>query len=319
MFRDQAKVKFKAGDGGNGKIAFGSNHVPTGGTGGKGGDIYLEGSNSIYDLSPIRLDFDYEAENGQPGGIKNLTGKGGKDLILRVPLTTKVYNEDEKLLHTISQHGQREKLLEGGIGGLGNWFFRSGGIYNADRSTPGKIGPEKTVILRLELQSDIIFIGLPNAGKSSIINTLTNADVKVAAYAFTTLSPHLGRMDDVVLMDLPGLIEKTSEGKGLGIEFEKHTRAAKVVAHFVSLESNDPVADYKLIRSELQAISEDLAAKPEIIILTKSDLIPAAELPSKVKLFKKFKNPTVTVSAYDLDAIEKLRHLFTQTIAQQTQ
>jgi GTP-binding protein len=307
MFRDRVHLKLKAGNGGSGKISFGLNHVPLGGTGGNGGDVYLEGDNNLYDFHSINSDHTYAAEDGEHGGVKNLTGKNGKDLILKVPLITKAYDEKKNLMVTITAHGQRELILSGGIGGLGNEHFRRYGRNAAREFQPGKPGKKVDVTLELELQSDIIFIGLPNAGKSSILNTLTNADAKVAAYAFTTLSPHLGRMDDVVLMDLPGLIENTAEGKGLGTHFVKHTKAAHAIAHFVSLESGDPVADYELIRKELEAISPELVTKPEIIILTKTDLIPAADVAKKAKLFKKYKKTIVTVSAYDLDAIANLR------------
>lgn len=315
MFRDKIRIKLKAGRGGNGKVAFGLYHIPTGGTGGTGGNVYLQGSNDMYDFAALKSEFSYEAENGEAGGVKNLTGRNGKDLILKVPLTTKVYNEDNKLILTVDTHGEPKLLLQGGIGGLGNWYFRKGGIRAAEVFTEGKPGSKVNSIFVLELQSDIIFIGLPNAGKSSILNSLANTDAKVAAYAFTTLSPHLGRMDGVTLMDLPGLIENTAEGKGLGTSFVKHTHSSKLVAHFISLESADPVADYELIRNEIKAISADLYAKPEVIILTKTDLIPAAELKDKVKLFKKFKKPVATVSAFDLDAIEGLKQVFIQNLS----
>lgn len=310
MFRDRIRLKLKAGDGGSGKVAFGPHHLPMGGSGGNGGNVYLRGSNSIYDFTVFKPDFNYIAENGKAGGIKNLTGRNGQDLILRVPLATKVFDSKGKLVMTIDRHDQQELLLAGGIGGLGNWYFRRGGIALKDNFQPGKPGQQLDANLELQLQSDIIFLGLPNAGKSSILNSLTNADGKVAAYPFTTVIPQLGRMGEITLMDLPGLIEHTADGKGLGTDFVKHTKSAKVVAHFVSLESVDPIADYQLIRREIEAIDTVLAAKPEIIILTKSDLIPAADLPAKLKMFKKFSKTVTVVSTFDLDSLDSLREIF---------
>jgi len=307
MFRDRVRIQLKAGNGGSGKISFGKDNIPMGGTGGTGGNVYLEGDNNMYDLSSIIPDHVYAADNAEHGGVKDLTGRNGKDYILKVPIATNVYDEKKQLLATITQHGQRELVLIGGVGGLGNHYYRAKGRNAAREFQFGKPGDKKDVTLELELQSDIIFIGLPNAGKSSVLNSLTNADAKVAAYEFSTTSPYLGRMGNVVLMDLPGLIERTAEGKGLGTSFVKHTKAAKAVAHFVSLESVDPLKDYELIRRELEAIGSDLAAKPEIIILTKTDLIRSDEIPAKMKLFKKLKKPVVAVSAYDLDALANLQ------------
>ena len=314
MFRDYVRIKLKSGNGGNGKIAFGINKMPSGGTGGNGGNVYLEGSHNMYDFAGVQPDATYDAEHGEHGGIKNLTGHNGKDLIFRVPLLTNLYNEDGKLITTISKNGQRELILEGGVGGLGNHYYRAAGLIALERFQVGKPGIKKVFKLELELQGDIIFIGLPNAGKTSILNSLTNADGKVAAYEFTTLNPHLGRMGEVTLMDLPGLIENTAVGKGLGTSFVKHTKSAKLVAHFVSLESKDPVADYELVRKEMIAIDPLLADKPELIVLTKTDLIPSAEIPAKIKLFKKYKRDTITVSAFDLDAITHIGKFFVDSL-----
>lgn len=314
MFRDRIRLKMKAGRGGNGKVAFGPYHRPLGGNGGNGGDIYVQGSESMYDFSALKTEFTYAAGDGEAGGSNNLTGRNGKDLIIKVPLKTLIYDLDDKLVASVDKPNVPQLLLKGGEGGLGNWYFRKGGIGAAEVSTLGKDGESLKASLVLELQSDIIFIGLPNAGKSSILNELSNADAKVAAYAFTTLSPQLGRMGDIVLMDLPGLIEKTSEGKGLGTSFVKHTKSSKLVAHFVSLESDDPVRDYRLMRDELKAIDAELAKKPEIIILTKTDVIPAADIESKKKLFKKFKRTVTSVSTFDFDALEELKKVLEDSV-----
>jgi GTP-binding protein len=316
MFRDRVRIKLKSGSGGNGRVAFGFNHVPTGGTGGNGGDVYLVGDAKMNDLSPVITDKIYAGEDGEHGGLKNLTGRNGKDMFLRVPIRTNVYDERGRIITSITADGQQELMLKGGIGGLGNNYFRYKGSRAAQFVQQGKPGKEIKVKLDLELQSDIIFIGLPNAGKSSALNELTNADVKVASYAFTTTIPHLGRMGNVTLMDLPGLIEDTAIGKGLGAGFAKHTKAAKIVAHFVSLESDDVIRDYETIRKEMEAIDPTLADKPEIIVLTKTDLVPAADAKAKEKLFKKYKRPIALLSNFDFDAVQKLRSAFEELVSQ---
>ncbi len=311
MFTDKARTKFKAGRGGDGHVSFnGAKRYPNGGDGGKGGDVYLEGSTHQYDLGFIKTDTKFFAENGGSGMPNNLMGANGKDLIVKVPLTTKVYDSHGKSIMSITKHGERKLLLKGGKGGLGNYVFRSEGVDSLNKFTPGKDGGELlNVTVELELYADILFIGFPNAGKSSILNELTNADSKVAAYAFTTTIPHLGRMDGITLMDLPGLIEGTFQGRGLGTAFVKHTRWARYVAHFVSSENENVAEAYQTMRKELKAIDEELYNKPEIIILTKSDLITKEVIEKKQQDLEKF-GKILLVSVYDFESLEELKKQF---------
>lgn len=317
MLVDKLRVDFQAGKGGDGAVSFGRDRKPSGGDGGKGADIYLEGSASIYDLTFISHEDEFEAENGRNGGDERKTGRSGEDLVLKVPLTTIVYSATtrEKLL-TISEPGEKKLLIKGGRGGLGNFNFRRGQVPTLYKHTKGDEGAKLKAILELRLNADIIFIGLPNAGKSSMLNALTNSKVKVADYPFTTLQPHLGVSESMVLMDLPGLIEGAALGKGLGKKFLKHTLAAKVIAHFINLESSDPVADYKTIRAELENMSTELTSKPEIIFLTKADQFSEAEIAKQKKLFSKFKRPILVTSAYQQERLAETKKTLKNLLAE---
>ncbi|MEP7103591.1 MAG: GTPase [Candidatus Dojkabacteria bacterium] len=314
MFRDLITAKFVAGKGGDGHVSFGADKKPSGGIGGNGGNVYLEGSINTYDLGFINRDSVFKAENGEPGGRNNLTGKNGDDLIIKVPLTTKVYDEEHNLLFTISKPEQRELLLEGGLGGLGNRFYKKAHGRDLYRFQTGKIGQEVEPTLELELFSHIIFIGLPNAGKSTLLNELTNAEAKIGAYPFTTLLPQQGRMNEITLMDLPGLIEGTAEGKGVGTKFVKHTRSARILAHLISAESDDVTRDYKIIRGEIKNIGDGLDEKKELIILTKVDQVTEEVKNEKIRELKKLNKEVFAASSYDNDSLEKLKKVFTDEL-----
>jgi len=279
MLKDTTKIKIESGSGGNGSLAMNTDFAD-GGDGGNGGNVYIEGDENIYDLSDFDYGRTYRAGRGENGSSRRHTGSNGRDLILKVPLTTEVH-KGARVPYIITTHGQKAFILRGGMCGFGSITIRKH-KEEALTSTP-QPGKLKEITLILKLKSDIIFLGYPNAGKSSLLNSLTKAHVKIAPYEFTTLEPQLGYMDNLILMDLPGLIEGTSEGKGLGTSFVKHTEYAKLVAHCISLENNDPLSTYQSLRKEINKINSNMSNKPEIVILAKSDI----RKPEEIELIKR--------------------------------
>ncbi len=303
MLQDKVKIKIESGSGGQGSSAMYANRC-SGGDGGKGGDVYLKGSIHTYDLSRFDPEKIYKAPNGQPGQQKERKGDKVEDLTLLLPLTTEVYL-DNNLVGKIENDGQILKLLEGGVGGYGNATL----LRNRElRSNESERANQKGIYtLILKLKSDVIFIGYPNAGKSSMLNELTNAHAKTAPYQFTTLEPQLGLMDNIVLMDLPGLIEGTYEGKGLGTSFVKHTENCRLIAHFVSMEDENPYQSYVNMREEIRKISEEMYNRPEIVVLTKVDTAEEGMLKEITKAFKEKGIEVVSTSIIDKDSINKLK------------
>lgn len=312
MIKDTVHVRLEAGKGGDGSAKFspGVKKFPVGGMGGNGGDVYVVGTTDIQDLRPIDEGKIFKAEDGEVGGPSKQTGADGKDITIKLPLITEIYDQLGNLKAVIDKLDQPILLLKGGEGGLGNYYFRKGFEGRFDHFTKGKKGQRYNATLKFMLSADIIFIGFPNAGKSSMLNALTNANVKVGNYPFTTLSPHLGRLNRLTLMDLPGLIEGTFEGKGLGTAFVQHTRYAKVIAHFISLESDDLLRDYQIMRKELENIDKELINKKEIILLTKSDMFSLEEVQEKMKSLKSIESEKMVVSAIDDEALKKVSEKF---------
>lgn len=225
-------------------------------------------------------------------------------------MITRLLDLDGNEITKISKHGERVMIAKGGKGGLGNHYFRAGQVATLNKYMPGGKGKEVNGFLELKLISDVVFVGLPNAGKSSMLNALSNASAKVAPYPFTTLEPGLAVAGGLILMDLPGLIEGTTKGKGLGTRFMKHAESAKLVAHFVSLESENPQEDYDLIRKELEEINPHLLELPELLVLTKKDLFLEEELEQKAKQIKSDAEEVMFVSVYDKDSYLKLLNKF---------
>lgn len=314
MFVDRiSNLLLKAGRGGDGRKSTSALKKADGGDGGKGGDVYLVGNSNYYDLSHLTSHREYSAKNGEMGGKKQCHGENGQDLELQVPLITSVYNTDGVKVCSVSQPGQKVKLLEGGLGGMGNYFFRTK-FMGYERTSLGRDGEEEYFKLELELHSDVIFIGFPNAGKSTIINELSNADAKIGAYAFTTINPQQGRMGDITLLDLPGLIEQTHKGKGLGTKFAKHTRNAKILAHMISFENDSVVDAYQKMRDELKQIGEGLVDKHEVIVLTKSDVVDESKKNEVVKEMKKLKKDVIAVTALSEADMKSLEEFFRENL-----
>jgi GTP-binding protein len=293
-FLDECKIYLKSGDGGAGAASFRREKFiefggPDGGNGGKGGDIVLLAEDNLNTLIDYRYRQHFRAPNGRGGAGANRTGAGGRDLVLRVPVGTQVFADDkEMLLADLTRPGQRVALLGGGDGGFGNSHYKSSTNQAPRRAGPGWPGSEMWVWLRLKLIADAGLVGLPNAGKSTLLSRLSHARPKIADYPFTTLVPQLGvvRVDDdteFVLADLPGLIEGASEGAGLGTRFLGHVERCAVILHLIDGTAEDVVVAYRKIRRELQDYGHDLAAKPEIVGLNKIDAMDDAEIARKCR------------------------------------
>lgn len=300
MLVDKVEVTFKGGKGGDGKVSFVKiGRGPDGGTGGKGGDLYVVSSSDLTLLNQFTSQTIFAAENGINGDRNNKRGREGHDLDVILPVGTEILSQKTgRLIFDLKQVGARYLLCRGGVGGKGNWEFRSARLTTPLFASKGKTGTERKVTLNLKLIADFGLIGLPNSGKSSLLNELTGAHAKTANYQFTTLSPNLGILDGRVIADIPGLIAGASEGRGLGIDFLKHIEKVKVLIHCVASDSLDHKKDYETVRSELKAFNPELANKKEIILLTKSDLV-------KPPKFKK----ALPVSIYDPESIDKLKKL----------
>ncbi|OGZ70227.1 MAG: Obg family GTPase CgtA, partial [Candidatus Staskawiczbacteria bacterium RIFCSPLOWO2_01_FULL_33_9] len=276
MIIDDVKINITAGKGGKGLVVFSKTKMtlgPTGGSGGNGGDIFLQGVSDLGALRQFRFKKDIKAEDGENGRNQLHDGQNAKDSILLVPVGTVCHNITTGKEVEITKIGQLELVAKGGKGGRGNFLFRSATNTSPKQFENGKSGQFFELRLELKMIADVGFIGLPNVGKSSLLNELTNANSKVANYPFTTLNPNLGVYYDLILADIPGLVEGASTGKGLGIKFLRHIERTKVLFHFVSADSKDPVLDYKTVRNELEKYNKLLLEKPEYIFLSKSDTV----------------------------------------------
>ncbi len=316
MLVDEVTINVKAGNGGKGGVAFNRNLMslgPTGGAGGAGGNIFLEGVANLNALEHFRHQKDWEAENGGVGRGQFVDGKDGPDIFLPVPVGTVVKNLSSGLETEILKIGEKIIVARGGHGGKGNFHYRSATNRSPRQFGPGTPGESATLSLELRIIADVGLIGFPNAGKSSLLNTLTKAKSKVANYPFTTLEPNLGAYFDLILADIPGLIEGASTGKGLGHKFLRHIERTKVLFHLIASDSNDPVADYQTIREELKKHNPELLSKPEYVFLSKSDLISLEELNAKEKILtKKIKSPVSSFSIIDDESLIPLKKILAE-------
>ncbi len=317
-FLDEAKVQIASGSGGNGCIAFRREKFiefggPAGGNGGKGGDVWIVCVDNLNTLIDYRYQQHYFAENGRPGMGRDRSGQDGDDIVLKVPPGTQVYAEDnETLLADLTEIGQRSRIAKGGNGGFGNAYFKSATNRAPEHANPGQTGQELIIYLRLKLIADAGLVGLPNAGKSTFLAAVSKAKPKIAAYPFTTLHPNLGMVKvgevDFVLADIPGLIEGAHEGAGLGTRFLGHVERCRVLLHLVDATEDDIATAYKTVRAELKAFSAELAAKKEIVALSKCDALNAATIAEKSAMLQKVsrKKPLVLSAVSGLGMKEAL-------------
>ena len=312
MIIDEVAIKVEAGKGGDGLAVFSRTKGykgPTGGGGGKGGDIYIEGVSDLSALRQFRFKKVILAESGDNGKPSLNDGKDAEDTTIYVPVGTLICNKETGNNIEIFKIGEKHLLAKGGRGGKGNFLFRSAVNTSPKEFTRGKLGQSFELSLELKMIADVGFVGFPNVGKSSLLNELTSAKSKVANYQFTTLNPNLGAYYDLILADIPGLIEGASNGKGLGIKFLKHIERTRVLFHFVSAESENPVLDYKIVRGELEAYNLLLLEKPEYIFLSKADVVLPEKIIEIKKDFNKIGKTIIPISIIDFLSIAKVKEI----------
>jgi GTP-binding protein len=325
-FLDQAKIYIRSGDGGAGAVSFRREKFiefggPDGGNGGKGGDVWVACVAGLNTLIDYRYQQHFKAKPGRQGMGKNRAGAGGADVEIAVPPGTQVYAEDQvTLLADLINVGDRRRLARGGNGGFGNAHFKSSTNQAPRRANPGEPGEELTIWLRLKLIADAGIVGLPNAGKSTFLATVSAAKPKIAAYPFTTLNPHLGvvRADglDFVLADVPGLIEGAHAGSGLGTRFLGHVERCSVLLHLVDATGEDVAAAYRVVRSELKAYGAGLARKKEIVALSKCDSLDPATLVRKTEdLRRAARKKPLLVSSVTRQGLEPVLRALAREIA----
>ena len=317
-FLDQVKIYIKAGNGGDGSPSFRREKFiefggPDGGDGGNGGSVVLISERNLNTLIDYRYQQHHKAQRGDNGSGQNRTGKGGDDLILKVPIGTQVFEEDNKtLIFDFKKEGEKFVAAAGGKGGLGNTRFKSSTNRAPKKFTKGTKGEEFTIWLQLKTIADIGIIGLPNAGKSSLLAAITNANPKIANYKFTTLNPNLGvaQYDDkeVVLADIPGLVEGAHEGVGLGIQFLKHIERCKSLLHLIDITNLDIKESYDQVKKELANYSSEMMKKKEIVVLNKTDLVDKDIIDEIILEFSKNINcEIITLSTLDKNSIAQLK------------
>ena len=315
MIVDEAKIYLKAGDGGDGGVYFRHEKYvakggPDGGDGGDGGDVIFRASRHEHDLNKYARQRKFMADDGEDGKKKLCSGKNGGDLILDLPLGTQVY-DDDKLIVDMTEDGKTYCIAKGGNGGWGNQHFATSVKQAPEWAKEGLPGEER-VNIRLELKmiADVGLVGLPNAGKSTLLSVISNARPRIADYPFTTLEPNLGvlRLDDksIIIADIPGLIEGASHGKGLGIKFLKHIERTRTILHLVDVSSVDPWRDYQTVYAELKNFSVKLSEKPQMVVLSKIELVPEKQIRKIISTFKKHKLQVATISASTHAGIDDL-------------
>ena len=324
-FLDQAKIYIKAGNGGSGSASFRREKFveyggPDGGDGGDGGSIIVESDRNLNTLIDFRYAQHFKAQNGKPGSKRNKTGGNGKDLILKVPTGTQIYEEDNNtLIYDFTKNKEKYLVASGGRGGLGNVRFKSSTNRAPRKKTNGKIGEEFWIWLQLKVIADVGIIGKPNAGKSSLLAALTRAKPKIANYPFTTINPNLGVAyydgKEITLADIPGLVEGAHKGIGLGDKFLRHIERCKILLHLIDLSEDDLINSYKKIKLELSEYDKNLGKKKEIIFFNKSDLLKKDNIERKMKEFQsKIKEKSEVISVFSNKDIQKVKKLLIKNV-----
>ena len=324
-FLDQAKINLKAGNGGSGSASFRREKYvefggPDGGDGGDGGSILFESERNLNTLIDYRYSQHFKAENGKPGSKKNKTGANGKDLVLKVPIGTQIYEEDNNtIIYDFKKNKEKYLVASGGKGGLGNVRFKSSTNRAPRKKTNGKNGEEFWIWLQLKIIADVGIIGLPNAGKSSLLASLTRAKPKIANYPFTTINPNLGvayyNNKEVTLADIPGLVEGAHKGIGLGDKFLRHIERCKILLHLIDVTENNLAENYQKIRSELKSYDLLLSKKKELIYFNKSDLVEKNILKKKLDIFSsKIKKKYKIISVFKKDDIQTIKKVLITNI-----
>ena len=319
-FLDQAKIYIKAGNGGSGSASFRREKFveyggPDGGDGGNGGSVIIQSDRNLNTLIDYRYAQHFKAAHGVSGSKRNKTGANGNDIVLKVPVGTQIYEEDNNtLIYDFIKNKEKYLVAAGGRGGLGNVRFKSSTNRAPRKKTNGKIGEEFWIWLQLKVIADIGIVGLPNAGKSSLLAGLTRAKPKIANYPFTTINPNLGVTyydnKEITLADIPGLVEGAHKGVGLGDKFLRHIERCKIILHLIDITEDNLVQNYKKIKLELSAYDKVLLKKKEIIFFNKSDLLKKNEITKKIKEFeKKIKKKYEVISIFDQKDIQKIKKI----------
>lgn len=311
-FLDEIVISAQAGRGGDGVVSWRREKFipkggPNGGDGGRGGDVYIKAIRSLRVLDQYRSKKEFIADAGEPGASRSLKGASGEDLYIEFPIGSKITNRTTGEVWELTKEGQEIKILEGGAGGYGNEHFKSSTNQTPQEWTPGKEGQAAELHIEVSLIADVGLVGFPNAGKSSLLNALTNATAKVGAYPFTTIDPNLGDLYGYIIADIPGLIEGASGGKGLGFTFLRHITKTKMIVHLVSFEQEDMMGAYKTIRTELETFGQGLSEKEEVILLTKTDVTTPEVVAKKKEEFESLGKKVFVVTLFDDEGTKVFR------------
>ncbi len=320
-FLDEITIEVQAGKGGDGVVRwrrekFIAKGGPSGGDGGRGGHVVIRAIRSLRVLDQYRSKKEYAAPDGESGDSRSLKGANGADLRLDFPIGSVVTNTTTGQSWELTKEGMEVTVLRGGAGGYGNEHFKSSTNQTPQESTKGKLGESGVFHIEVSLIADVGLVGFPNAGKSSLLNALTNAEAKIGDYPFTTIDPNLGDLYGYIIADIPGLIEGASDGKGLGHKFLRHIAKTKVLVHLVSFEQQNMMQSYETVRAELEKYGHDLASKPEIILLTKTDTVDEATIKAAQKKFEKIGKQVFVVTLFDEAMVKAFQDALVQFLKQ---